>query len=155
VTSLGHHFVRRVYTLEEHVNQSLLQERLVAWLSSFFASLAVLLACLGVYGLLACAVARRTREIGIRMALGSTNGAVVRMIIGEGFGLAAIGVGLGLPLALAGGRLARSLLYDVGPTDPVTLAGSAAAFVLVASVAAAIPAYRAATIDPVAALRSE
>jgi ABC-type antimicrobial peptide transport system permease subunit len=77
------------------------------------------------------------------------------MIIGEGFGLAAIGVGLGLPIALACGRLARSLLYGVAPTDPVTLAGSAAAFVLVAGVAAAIPAYRAVTIDPVAALRLE
>jgi predicted permease len=155
VASLGHHFVRSVSTLEEQVNQSLLQERLIAWLSSFFAALAVLLACIGVYGVLACAVARRRSEIGIRMALGSTNSAVVRMIMGEGFALAAIGVGLGLPIALACGRLARSLLYGIGPTDPATLAGSAAAFVLVAGVAAAIPAYRAATIDPVVALRSE
>jgi len=155
VASLGRHYVRNVYTLEEQVDQSLLQERLVAWCSSFFAALAVLIACVGVYALLAHAVARRTREIGVRMALGATRRSVLRMIAWQGFALAAIGVAVGVPCALAAGRFAASLLYGLAPTDPPTIVGAAATFIAVAAVSGLIPAYRAATIDPIAALRHE
>jgi len=154
VSSLGRHFVRNVYTLDEQVDTLLLQERLVAWLSSFFAGLAVLLASVGLYGLLGYAVVRRTREIGIRMALGATPRSVLSMIVREGLWLAVLGVGVGVQCALVAGRFTRSLLYGLSPNDPTTLAGAAALFILIAAIAGAIPAYRASTIDPMAALRS-
>lgn len=155
VPSLGKHFVRNVYTLDEQVEQSLLQERLVAALSSFFAALAMLLACLGVYGWLAYAVTRRTREIGIRMSLGATAPSVVRMIVVESAAIASLGVAVGIPCALAAGRFIRSLLYGLAPSDPLTLAGASAVFVAVAVAAGVIPAYRASRIDPMSALRCE
>jgi putative ABC transport system permease protein len=137
VASLGHHFVRNMFTLEEHMNQSLLQERLVASLSLFLAALAVLLA------------GRRTREIGIRMALGSTNSAVVLKIIGEGFGLAALGrAGASHPAGVRPSRAITPLRHRADRSSDAREVGRG--FVLVAGVAAAIPAYRAATIEPVA-----
>jgi predicted permease len=155
VASLGRHFLRSVSTLDEQVDQSLLQERLVAWFSSFFAALAVLLACVGVYGLVAYAVARRTREIGVRMALGATRGSVLQMVVREALAVVLVGIGIGVPCALASGRFVRSQLYGLSPNDPATLAVAASVFIVVAIAAGLLPAYRASTIDPMVALRHE
>ena len=155
VAGAGPHYIRSADTLEEQVSRSLLQERLVAWLAAGFAGLAILLACIGVYGLLAYAVTRRTREIGVRMALGATRASVLRMVVAEGLTLALVGVAIGVPGALAAGRFTRSLLYGLTPGDPATLAGAGAIFVAVAIFAGWFPAYRASAIDPMSALRHE
>ncbi|OLC42743.1 MAG: hypothetical protein AUH43_21910 [Acidobacteria bacterium 13_1_40CM_65_14] len=155
VVSQGRHFVRTMYTLEAWVDEALLQERLVSGLSSFFAALAVLLACVGVYGLLAYAVARRTREIGIRIALGASRRSVLGMIAREGFTLAALGVAIGIPCALAAGRFIQSLLYGLAANDAATLAGAAAFFLVVGVASGLIPAHRASTVDPMRALRQD
>jgi predicted permease len=157
VASYGRHFVRTrmLNTLEEQVDHSLLQERLVAVVSSFFAGVTVLLACLGVYGLLAYAVARRTREIGVRIALGATRRSVLRMILGEGVVLAGVGVAVGIPCALAAGRFTRSLLYGLAPSDPTTIGIAAALFLTVGTAAGFWPAMRASSIDPTHALRQD
>jgi len=153
VASLGRNYLRNVYTLDEQVDQSLLQERLVAWFSSSFAGLALILSCLGVYGLLAFAVLRRTREIGVRMALGATRSAVLCKTVLEAAALALVGVGLGVPCALAAGRLVRSQLYGLAPDDPTTLISASIVFIVVAVLSGLLPAYRASTIDPMSALR--
>jgi putative ABC transport system permease protein len=120
-----------------------------------FAGLALVLACLGVYGVLAYAVAQRTREIGVRMALGAKPLDVTRMILGRGMKLSAIGLLAGGALAAGLGALLRTLLYGVTPAAPGIYAGTAAALVLVAMVACVIPAQRAARVDPAVALRNE
>ena len=120
-----------------------------------FAGLALVLACLGVYGVLAYAVAQRTREIGVRMALGAKPVDVTRMILGRGMKLSAIGLLAGGALAAGLGVLLRTLLYGVTLAAPGIYAGTAAALVLVAMVACVIPAQRAARVDPAVALRNE
>jgi len=120
-----------------------------------FAGLALVLACLGVYGVLAYAVAQRTREIGVRMAMGAKPGDVTRMILGRGMKLSAIGLLAGGALAAGLGALLRTLLYGVTPSAPGMYAGTAAALVLVAVMACVIPALRAARVDPAVALRNE
>jgi predicted permease len=157
VASHGRHFVRGrlLSTLDEQIDQVLLQERLLAGLSSFFGGLAVLLACVGVFGLLAHAVVRRTREIGIRIAVGATRLSIVRMVVVEAAALVAAGLALGVPGALAAGRLVQSLLYGVGPHDVVTIGAAAGAFFLAGTCAGLWPALRAASTDPLAALRHE
>jgi putative ABC transport system permease protein len=157
VASLGRHVVRGplVRTLDDQLDQTLLQERFVAGLSSFFAALAVLLACVGVFGLLAYAVVRRTREIGIRIAVGATRPSILRMVVAEAAALVAAGIALGVPGALVAGRLIQSLLYGVGPNDVVTIGTAAAAFLVVGTCAGLWPALRAASTDPLAALRHE
>jgi len=157
VASFGRHFVRRrmLTTLDEHVDQALLQERLLSAVSSFFAALAVLVACVGLYGLLTYAVIRRTREIGVRIALGATRRSVLRMIIGEGLVLVLAGVMIGIPGAVAIGRFTRSLLYGLAPDDPSTLVATASGFLAVAAAAALWPAMRAASIEPMQALRHD
>ncbi|HET8645225.1 MAG TPA: FtsX-like permease family protein, partial [Vicinamibacteria bacterium] len=120
-----------------------------------FAGLALLLAAVGLYGVLSYDVAQRTPEIGIRMALGAQRADVVRSVVRRGLLTAAAGTALGLAGALALARVLRSLLFGVGPTDPVTFAGVAALVLVVAVAATCVPAWRAATIDPVAALRAE
>jgi predicted permease len=151
----GHHFTRNVYRLDESANQAVLRERLVAWFASFFATLAVVLSCIGVYGLLAYSVARRTREIGVRMALGAAPGVLVTAIAREGTLLGLAGVALGIPVALGAGRFAASLLYGLTPNDPLTIATASVGFVALATLAGLIPAYRASQIDPTVALRDE
>jgi len=152
---LGHHFVRSVQTLDDQIDRALLQERLVSAFGLLFAGLALVLAAVGVYGLLAYAVARRTREIGVRMALGATRRAVIWLVLVDGLGVAAGGVALGLVAAAMTGRLIRSLLYDLSPSDPATLAATAGTLVAVATVSALLPAWRASSIDPLEALRVE
>jgi predicted permease len=155
IASQGRHFVRAVFTLDEWVDFALLQERLTAGLSTFAGVLTVVLACIGVYSLLAYSVASRLREIGLRLALGATRTEVVWMIVREGLVVAVPGVLIGIPCALAGARLVRSQLYGVGPNDPSTVIGASAVFVLTSVVASFLPALRASKLDPMEALRQE
>jgi predicted permease len=155
VASQGHHYVRGLFTLDEWIDYALLKERLIAGVSSGAAVLAVLLACLGIYGLLAYAVTQRVREIGVRMALGATRTAIVQMVVREGLTVALPGVLIGIPCALAAGRLVRGQLYGLAPTDPSTIAAAAALFVVTGFVAALLPALRASNTDPMEALRHE
>lgn len=112
-------------------------------------------AAVGVFGLLSFTVAQRTREIGLRMALGARPGDVVRLVMGRGSAIVVMGVGVGLLVAMLATRLVRGLLLNVSPTDPVTLIGVVGLLAAVASVAAWLPARRAARIDPMGALRNE
>jgi predicted permease len=149
--------VTGISALSEQVNESLHKERLIARLSSFFGVLALLLACIGLYGLLAYRVARRTNEIGIRMALGADRRRVLWMVLGESLALVGVGAAIGLALAFAATRFISSLLqlYGVKPTDPATIAAATMALVAVAVFAGYIPARRATKVDPTVALRYE
>ena len=131
------------------------QERLIAQLSTLFGALALILACIGLYGVMSYFVARRTGEIGIRMALGATRSSVVFMVLRGEVWQILIGLALGIPAALYAGYLMKSLLYGVGSYDPMALAGAPLMLVLCAAAAAIVPARRAATIEPMQALRSE
>jgi hypothetical protein len=146
-------------TLAEELDAVLVRERLLATLSGFFGGLALLLAAVGLYGLFAFSVVRRRPEIGIRMALGATGPTVVRMILKEALALVALGVGVGLPIALGIGHLARAqldgLLFGPGAGDPLTLAGASAVMAAAALLAAYLPARRAARASPMVALRAD
>ena len=142
-------------TLAVQVDRSLLAERLTAMLSSAFGALATLLAIVGVYGVLASTVSRRTREIGVRMALGATSIDVVWLIMREVLVLVGLGVVIGLAGAAALSRIAGSQLFGVSPADPVTIASAAAVLATVALAAGYIPAVRATRVNPVRALRCE
>jgi len=144
-----------VTTLREQLDDSVRQERVSMSLVLAFGALAVLLAAVGLYGVLAFTTAQRTREIGLRMALGAKAGDVVRLILRQGFGLALVGVAVGIGLALALGRFLASQLYGVEPHDPATLAGVVVALTLVALLACFWPARRATRVDPMVALREE
>ena len=145
----------RFRTLEEYVNSGLRRERLIAYLSGFFGALALGLASVGLYGVMAYAVTQRTREVGIRLALGAGRGDVVRMIVGESLVPVLCGIAAGLAAALALTRLIASLLFGVAPRDPVSLVLATAAMLAVALGAAAIPARRASRVEPLTALRYE
>jgi predicted permease len=140
---------------ETQVNESLLQARMVALLSAFFGSLALLLAMIGLYGVTAYGVARRQGEIGIRMALGAQPGSVIWLVLREVIAMLAIGTLLGLGASLAAGRLVASLLYGVQPHDAAALALAAMVLGIATGIAAYLPAHRAARLDPMAALREE
>ena len=148
-----------VVSLENRVAALLVEERMLAALSSAIAVLAAILAAIGVYSTVASAVARRQREIGIRMALGAVPGQVARMVVGEAFGIVAAGLAIGIPAAFAAALAARALLsgvlFELSPTDPLILSSSALAILLIASFAAYLPARRASRIDPVAAIKWE
>lgn len=144
-----------VHTQEELIDQLLFQERMVAKLSGFFGLLALVLACIGLYGLLSYEVSRRTREIGIRMALGAQRRGVLRLVVGQGMVLAIIGAIVGIGLTLAVTRYLKSMLYDIHANDPTTIAGVAILLTLVAVAACYIPARRATRVDPTVALRYE
>ena len=141
--------------LIEQIDRQLFPERLIARLSSFFGLLALVLACIGLYGLLSFEVTRRTREIGIRMALGAKAGDVLRAVIAQGITLATVGIAIGMGVALGVTRFLGSLLYNVKAGDPLTFAGVALLLVTVAGLACYIPALRAARVDPMVALRYE
>jgi predicted permease len=142
-------------TQEEQIDQLLYQERLVAGLSSLFGALALLLACIGLYGLLSYEVAGRTREIGIRMALGAQRGLVLRFFVRKGVALTTLGAATGLAIAAGATRFLQTLLYAVKPTDPVTFVAVTVLLVAVALAACYIPARRAMKVDPMVALRYE
>jgi len=144
-----------VATESEQIDRLVFVERRVAQLSSFFAILAVVLACTGIYGLLSYEVTRRTREIGIRMAIGAPRSHVLGMIVRNGLVLAAVGVVVGIATSLVTSRLLKSLLYQVGGGDPTTLIAVAIALLLVSLAACYIPARRATRVDPLVALRYE
>jgi hypothetical protein len=143
------------FTLNDWVNQFLTQERLTAVLASTFGLLAMLLAAVGLYGVMAYSVAQRTAEIGIRMALGAEGANVLRLIMREATVLVLIGVAIGLPISLALGRLVASMLFNLTPSDPGSALGAVAILAGAALAAAYVPARRAAGVDPMVALRYE
>ncbi|HEX4439091.1 MAG TPA: ABC transporter permease [Thermoanaerobaculia bacterium] len=142
-------------TVEQLLRDSLSRQRFAMLLLGGFAALAILLAAVGIYSVLAYGVRRRRREIGIRMALGAQTGAVLRMIVLQGMRTALVGVAIGLTAALALGRVLASLLYGVRASDPATFAAVAALLCAVALAASLLPAMRAARIDPIRTLRDE
>jgi ABC-type antimicrobial peptide transport system permease subunit len=144
-----------VQTVDMQIDRTHYLERLFAWLTGAFGLLATLLASIGLYGVTAFAVARRTREIGIRTALGADRENVLGMVMREVLVLAAFGIAIGLPLAIFFGRYVESQLYAVKGTDPLIEAAATFAIVVVSVVAGYLPARRAAKIDPLAALRYE
>jgi predicted permease len=148
-----------VHTLAQEMGAALIQEHLIAMLSSLFGGLALLLASVGLYGLLAFAVAQRTSEMGIRMAVGARRIDLILMIVREALLLAGIGVAIGIPLALGAARLASSrfssLLFGISATDPLTIALAVCLLVAVAAMASFLPARRASRVDPIVALRAE
>jgi putative ABC transport system permease protein len=144
-----------VTTMDAAVEEATAGPRFTALLLGLFAGVAVLLAAVGLYAVMAGTVARRTRELGVRMALGAGRGALLRLVVVDAFRLTAGGIAIGLCLALAGGRALHGLLYDVRPSDPSTLAATALLLAAVALLASALPARRATRVDPMSALRYE
>ena len=142
-------------TMEEQVDQSVSHQRMLAVLSISFSTLALVMTAVGLYGVLAFATRQRTREIGVRMALGAQRGNVVMLVMREMALTAIIGVAAALPAAFALSRLLVSQLYGVKPGDPLTLLACVLISALMVAVAAAIPARRAASVHPMEALRSE
>ena len=142
-------------TETEQIDEDIYQERLISALSSLFAALAVIVACIGLYGLLAFQVARRTQEIGIRLALGAERADVLGLVVGKGALLAITGTLIGCAAALGATRYVQSFLFGVKPADPLTLVAMAALLVGVALIACYIPARRAAKVGPMMALRYE
>ena len=144
-----------VVSLSDHIGRALVQQKLVARLASFFGLLALLLACVGLYGVMSYGVARRTNEIGIRMALGAQNRSVLWLVLREALLLVGIGLVVGVLASLAVTKTAASLLYELKPNDPLTIVGATLLLALVALVAGYLPARRAAQVDPMVALRDE
>jgi len=147
--------ITRVTTLDEQIERTLTNERLVAQLSSFFGLLAVFLSCIGIYGLMSYVVSRRTNEIGIRMALGAARFNVRWMVMREIIVLVVAGIALGIPITFAASRLIANMLYGVHGSDPISVAGAATLLLLVAMCAGYFPARRASRVDPIVALRYE
>jgi len=139
----------------DQVNSTLVRERLMAALAGGFGALALILACVGLYGVLAYSVARRTKEMGIRMTLGAQRGRVIAMVVKGAARLMVFGIALGLPAAWAASRWVESMLFGLTPTDPATIIGAALLLASAALVAAYLPALRAARVDPATALRHE
>jgi putative ABC transport system permease protein len=137
------------------VSDSVAERRLTMLMLTIFAGAALLLAAVGIYGVIAYSVTERTQEIGIRMALGARRGDVLRMIVGQALALTLLGVVLGGISALLLARLMTGLLYNVRPADPATFVAVAAALTLVAAAASYVPGRRATRVDPVIALRAE
>lgn len=147
--------VEDLRTMEQAIGDSLAQRRLSVLMLGLFAGLALLLAMLGIYGVVSYLVSQRTRELAIRMALGARAAQVMRMVLAEGLGLAVIGVAVGLVGALVFTGVLSSQLHGVSPTDPATLAGLIALVLAVSVLACVVPARRATNVDPMLPLRSE
>jgi putative ABC transport system permease protein len=146
-------------SLEDRVAAMLVDERMLAALSSAIGTLGAILAALGIYSTVAAAVARRQREIAIRMALGALSSRVVWMTVREAFAIVISGLAIGVPAAIATALVARAslagVLFELSPTDPIILSGSALAILVIASLAAYVPARQASRVDPVAAIRHQ
>jgi putative ABC transport system permease protein len=147
--------VSGIRPLAELVHESVEQPRFLAMVASTFAGLGLLLAAVGIYGLMSYHVAERRTEIGVRMALGATRRELFGLVLGDGLAVAGLGVVIGIAGALAAMRALSTLLFDVGPQDPLTLAATATVLLVVAALATFVPARRAAQVDPIIALRSE
>jgi putative ABC transport system permease protein len=147
--------VSEVETMEQVVSNSLHTQRVATGLLALFATLAMLLAAVGIYGMMAYSVSQRTHEIGIRMALGAERRDVLRLVVGHGMVLTLVGMAIGLAGAFGSTRVLSSLLFGVRPTDLVTFAGVSALLAAVALLASYIPARRATKVDPMVALRYE
>ncbi|MFC5864312.1 ABC transporter permease [Acidicapsa dinghuensis] len=147
--------VTNVSSLEEQVDQSISTQSLIAKLSAFFGVLAVFLACIGIYGLLNYSVARRTSELGIRLALGAQSNSLLWMILRESIVLLTVGLVIGVPVALATTRILKSQLYELSPLDPLSISTAVAIIAVMTVFAAWLPARRATRIDPMTALRCE
>jgi ABC-type antimicrobial peptide transport system permease subunit len=144
-----------VATQDEEIDKNLQQERVFAQAYAMFGGLAMLLASVGLFGLMSYSVARRTNEIGIRMALGARAGDVLRLVMSESMRLVAIGVAIGLAVAMAAGRLVSSLLFGLGATDAITILVATVVMVTVSALAGYLPARRASRVDPLVALHYE
>ena len=147
--------VYRVETMEDAVARQVAPTRFYMILAGAFAVLAAALAAVGLYGVAAYSASRRTREIGLRMALGAPSAGISKLVLGQGLRPAGWGLAVGLVLAYFGARILEVVLYGVEPRDPVTFVGVSMLLVVVATVATIVPARRASRIDPVAALRAE
>ena len=144
-----------VRTMDEVVNASMAMPRATGGVLVLFAGLALLLAAVGIYGVLTYLVSERTREIGVRLAVGATGPQVIRLVLGHGLALATAGLALGVAFAAALTRFMRGMLHDVRPLDPVTFTAVPVLLLVVAVVAGYLPAWRATRVDPVTALRDE
>jgi len=142
-------------TMAQVIAASVAPRRFVLQMLAIFAAIALLLSAVGIYGVMSYSVAQRTQEIGVRMAVGARPPDVLRLVMGQALRLAAAGVGVGLAAAIVLSRLLAGLLYGVSVRDPLTYAGIAALLGAVAVAASAIPALRAARVDPMAALRTQ
>ncbi|MEX2263455.1 MAG: FtsX-like permease family protein [Bryobacteraceae bacterium] len=147
--------VGKMQTLEEHVDNTILRERLLALLAGFFGVLALIVSCLGIYGVTAFQVTRRTNEIGIRMALGARGSHVAWTVLREIVALLLLGIAIGIPAALLLTDLAEDLLFGLKPADAATYVTAAVLLGAVALAAGAIPALHATRVDPMTALRYE
>ena len=147
--------ISAIRTMDEQLSRSLTGRRFSVTLFSAFGATAVLLAAVGLYGVLAFVVAQRRREIGVRMALGATAREVIADVMGQGLRLAAIGIAIGIALAIGAARLLQSLLFGTSSTDAATFAGVATLLIVIAAAASALPAFRASRVDPLVALREE
>ena len=147
--------MKTVITLDEQIARQFTGDALLARLSAAFGVVALLLACLGLYGVTSYAVSRRTREIGIRMAIGATRVEVVRSVIRGALGQLAVGLAIGVPAALGVARLLQSQLYGIGIYDPMSFLGALVLLGASAVLASFIPARRASSLDPIRALRIE
>ncbi len=142
-------------TLKQVIRQGLYDQEMLASFMGSFGLLGLVLASLGLYGVVSYAVSQRTREIGLRMALGAQRRDALRLVLRQGLTLALVGTALGLPLAYGAGFLLGTVLYQVSPGDPFALAGTALLLIAVALCASYVPARRAASIDPMVALRDQ
>jgi len=144
-----------IHTMSELVDDSLETDRFIERLASAFSLLALLLAAIGLYGLMAYSVARRTRDFGIRLALGAEPGNVLWQVLRETLVLVLLGISIGVPLALGGTHLVRSMLFGLGFADPIAILLAATLLTIVAALAGFLPAWRASQVDPMVALRYE
>jgi putative ABC transport system permease protein len=149
------YLLTEMHPLTDNVDKARSATRFALVLISIFATIAALLAAVGLYGVLSSVVRQRTSEIGIRMAFGAQSASIFRLVIGQGLRMSAIGIGIGLVIAVATTRVMSSMLVDVRPTDPITFMVVAGMFLVIAAAACWLPARRAAGMDPNVALRQD